>query len=490
MAGGALAILRDRATLLGLVTVAGLAALQMPTPVHGDQALEIVYGRSLLDGKGMYGDAGLWDIRPPGVYLLHEVAAWLPGDDLLGARFLEALWLLATAVVACALVGTRLVSAAARFALPVLVVVHLAFAKPEFLGQPESFLGLPLLVACWGGLRGSRGGFARLFACGVALAVVVLLKHPFAAVPIAAWLVASRASGERVSSMLRRLLPAAAAALLALIIAAMWIYLTGDLADAAWSLLLFGPTTGGLDGRPIIRLFYMLQAAGALLGPALVLGTGYVLAQRRSLDTVDRSLATWALVGGALLLPQHWWPYHPIVLEVPVGILGTRAIDALAEHSRRRIAALAFVLVLPTAFATSTVADLAGEGFGLSAQNREALALADRPAVAQARAWVDTLEPSDGAFYFGDPIGQMLAHRPYAAGIHGWSPEWFDKGMWHRLTSQIQTSRPERIAMDEFSRDYADLRGEEFLALLAEGWCEAGGIDDVTWYVRRDLGEC
>lgn len=481
----------DRASIAGIAVVALLAVLQLPTPVHGDQALAIVFGRAILDGAGMFGDTGTWDFRPPGIFLLHAASTALPGDDVVGARVLEGIWWVGTAAFASKVLGSGLRTPLGRLALPLLVGgVHLAVASPRELGQPESFLGLPLLVACWSGLPDATPSTRRRIAGGVALGLVALLKHPFVLVPLLVWFLAGRPR-PRVADVVRRVAPIVGVGLLVVGAVVLWLAIRGDLGDAAWTLFVYGPSTPGMDGRPLRRLLDMGVAAVLLFGPAALVALHRLVVRRRSLEVLDRALLVWLVAGGALLLPQHWWPYLPVVLVVPVCVLAARAVDALAADRRRAgLAALVVVLALPLARLGARGLDLLDHGLGLSADDRRELALADRPAVGDAAAWVATLGPDDAAFAFGDPVAMLLADRPYAASIHGWSPEFLDADLWARLTRQLAESRPERIAVDGFARGYAEQRDPAFLAFLDEGWCPDGGTDGVTWYVRRDLATC
>jgi hypothetical protein len=479
------------AGLVGLSIVLGLAVLQIPTPLGGDQALAVVAGRTVLDGGGLYGSAGFWDIRPPFGFILHTAAVALPGDDAVGARLLELVWILATAALALRVVGARLRSTAAVVSVPLLVGgTYLASADPGRLGQPESFVGGPLLLAIWGVLPAEDGEDrrGRRVAAGAGAAVALLLKHPYAAIAVAAWTVAALRRPGLPAGPLRWFAPVLAGAAAVLLPVGAWLAATGDLGDALWTMAVYAPRAAGLGGREGSLLVELVKSAALLVGPSVIVAA---TALRRSpLDPLRAALLTWIVVGVPLVLVQHWWPYLPALLVVPTGLLAALAIDRVGDD-RRWVGAFAVLLVLvPLRGVIRTGTDLLDHGMGLGADDRAALLRDDRAAVADAEAWVARLDEPGPVFVLGDPIGVVLADRTPGASVHGWSPEFYDEEVWARLVRQLEASRPVAIAVDEQYRLVVAERGQAFLDLLGRDYCRSGGAGTLTFWVPGPGGEC
>lgn len=490
-----------RASVVGLVAVAALGVLQVPSPLTGDQALYLVGGRSLAGGLGL--TDGFWIDKTPAILLWYGGVRAVTGEGAAWFRLAEIVWLLGFVSWLAVCLRERYRTAWGATAMPLLVVgTHLAVATPYELGQVEALIGVPLFLAVWGVLPDADGGcppVRRRALAGVCAAAALAFKQPYLVIPVAAWSVtALRTPGLRRP---RWLLPAVLALGTTLVVTCAWIALTGDLGDALWTWFRYAPTTGSMDGRPLARLRSMVAAAVTLEGLAAVLAAIGVVRARRARDPLRDALATWVVVGGVLILAQHWWDYLPIVLVVPVGILAADALDDLASTgwpARRRwgAAALALGLALPAAVRVGErTLDLAHHGFALSTADRVVYRAELEPVVLEARAFRAALEASgagaaDGVYVLGDPQYQYEAGVPYAAAINGWSPEFLTEELWDRLTAELRSSEPGHILVDDFSRAEAEERGGAFLAWLDDRYCLVRRLGDADWYAQRGSSRC
>jgi hypothetical protein len=157
----------------GITIVAGIPTLNYP---YGpDQALFAHIGDRLRHGAALYVD--VWDVKPPGVFLVYALIGLLPGPEF---RVLRAVDLLcsATAVLAVYVLGytywNRLAGAVAGGLWGVTYVVATGFWHSA---QPDSFMVLPLILALLVYELGRRRADRRLaFASGVLFAFCAQLR--------------------------------------------------------------------------------------------------------------------------------------------------------------------------------------------------------------------------------------------------------------------------------------------------------------------------
>jgi hypothetical protein len=141
---------REFARRYRLVATAFLAVLLLgiPTlivPLYTDQALFALAGRMLLHGEMPYRD--FWDIKPPGVYFAYASAFLVMGERMASIRVLD-LVNTAAVMVALYLLGKRLFSEPAGILAGCFYgVTYLARSTYQGLGQAESFLALPVVLA-------------------------------------------------------------------------------------------------------------------------------------------------------------------------------------------------------------------------------------------------------------------------------------------------------------------------------------------------------
>ncbi|MFD1512002.1 ArnT family glycosyltransferase [Halomarina rubra] len=141
-------------------------------PMHVDESTFLVLGEAILNGATPYVD--LVDHKPPGVFAVGALLAWLPGESYVAARLLVGALHLVSAVLVVAL-GTRLRDRLTGLVAGLLFLVGVYL--PHFDGyyfMTEPFCLVALLVAALA-LFSERQGTDAL--AGVALAVGVLFNQ-------------------------------------------------------------------------------------------------------------------------------------------------------------------------------------------------------------------------------------------------------------------------------------------------------------------------
>jgi hypothetical protein len=145
-------------------------------PYGRDQAVFADVARTILSGGMPYRD--VWEIKPPGVYLLYAAITALLGPSMAVVRVVDLL-LQAAAVLLLYQIGRPLVGRRGA-ALGALIYAALYLHRGYWsTAQAESFAALPTLLVLLLCRRARRGhARVRLFLAGVLAGCVVLLKYP------------------------------------------------------------------------------------------------------------------------------------------------------------------------------------------------------------------------------------------------------------------------------------------------------------------------
>lgn len=431
-----------------LVGVAGLAAAAVTRPYTGDQALYRLIGRELLAGRALYTE--VWDIKQPGIFLVHAAVEAVAGPVEVATRLLDVLAVLATA----ALVGAALrgrVPGAAAFWVPVGVAATVLFgARSLELGQVEQIALVPMTAAVALALPrdGRRPGPVALLAAGVAVGVVAVLKLWLAAVPLAAVVAALCAAGVRDRRTAARVALVVAGAALPVAATLLWLADAGAL-GAAWRTW-FVDAVAVLDvagSRPLGRLvtgagrFAVLWAV--LLVPAALALPG-VLRRR---DPLDLAALAWTAAGAVVLLGQLWWAYHWVVLVPGVAWLAARGVAPL----RRRARSLVLLCALPAV--------------GLVLTDRAGVDPASDRTVVRAELAASGLAPGESLYVLGDPLYHLESGRPVPLRLNGWSPELFTPGQWDEVGADLAGPRRPDVVLVEAA--YAAVTADHGAAVAA-----------------------
>jgi 4-amino-4-deoxy-L-arabinose transferase-like glycosyltransferase len=153
--------------------------LGLPTliiPFSSDNAWFALGARTLLDGDQLYSD--YWDQKPPMIYFVYALPFALVGEHMEAVRALDLLNTLAVMAVLFAL-GRRLFGERSGvFAAGLYGFTYLAWTGVDGLGETESFLSLPLLLAVLLYRADDRPGSVawRALASGVLLGVAFAFK--------------------------------------------------------------------------------------------------------------------------------------------------------------------------------------------------------------------------------------------------------------------------------------------------------------------------
>ncbi|MGH2604253.1 MAG: glycosyltransferase family 39 protein, partial [Dehalococcoidia bacterium] len=167
-----------------VVTAIGLPTLILP--FWSDNAIFSVIGTAVAEGRFPYVDA--WDQKPPSIYFIYAVAIQGPFGLMRNVRVFDLLW---TAITVALLVelGRR------WWTLRAGVIGGITYGGVYFtvstwtqLAQPDSFIGLPLVLALLL-VHGAHGRGSLLVVAGVSLGfafqlrAIIALLIPFCTLP-------------------------------------------------------------------------------------------------------------------------------------------------------------------------------------------------------------------------------------------------------------------------------------------------------------------
>jgi hypothetical protein len=177
------------ATLPHAFAVAVVTAIGLPTlilPFWSDNAIFSVIGTAVAEGRFPYADA--WDQKPPSIYFIYAVAVQGPFGLMRNVRVFDLFWTAATVVLLVEL-GRR------WWTLRAGVIGGITYGGMYFtvstwtqLAQPDSFIGLPLVLALLL-VHGARGRGPLLVLAGVSLGfafqlrAITALLIPFSTLP-------------------------------------------------------------------------------------------------------------------------------------------------------------------------------------------------------------------------------------------------------------------------------------------------------------------
>jgi hypothetical protein len=344
---------------VGLVALS--AAVHLPGLVFGpslDAAVFDVVGWRVIEGVPLYG--GIWDHKPPGIYLLTAVAE--AGRGFVYPWLIT--WMISVVATAATglLVARLLVRAGFRHVAPAVAILLVLLSGQYLISLGGGLAEQPATVAATAAvlLAAAPTTTRRWVAAGALLAIGVLISVQ--AAPAALALVVLAVRGV---TPLRGLAAAAAGGLAVILATVAALGVLGVLAPA-------------IDAVFTYNAAYRLaaqDAAGALsplpwtvlaLVPLLALGAAGLLAMRRWPEARSLSLAAAAWTGGGLILlvvQGRFYAHYIVPIMVPLAVLGGVGwadLDRLRQRRRRMTPILAgagVVLLL--------VATLAGVAGGL-----------------------------------------------------------------------------------------------------------------------------
>jgi len=495
--------------ILAAVALLGLGALVQP--FTWDQAVFALGAERLLAGGRLYAD--YWDFKQPGIFWFFALAGRLFGMHELGVHLLELVWMVGLAVILqTATRGWLGNVASACSPLPVCGFYY-TVARDWHLLQVEGLVLLPLTLswaAAWRA-EGSRRAELAWVAAGACGGVALLFKFALAPVLVAIWIVPAwgwiaRSHEARPGRTARLVAALAMGGALPIVPALVTLGSGGGLALVWWTWLVYpAQVLGRLHGLPIRNLVATGRwLAGSWL-PVLVpatLGAWRVL--RSHGDRIGWSLLAWLASGIAVFMIQRWsgWEYQVFLVLVPLGLLATRGLEALAQAIARRWPGAATVRAIAAVLVLGAVATFAG-ALSRSVEAVRTGAIVD-PAVRRAllakrsrgaydhytkmTAFLQAPEAEPGPIYvLGNPLAYWMCGRPPAIAMPGGisiyaAPEW------SLIARQLEAAKPPYILVEDpmaerlREKDAIDgpLRG-----LLERDYRPGARMGTGRWLVRR-----
>jgi hypothetical protein len=500
----------DRASVLrvgGVALIGLLALLHVPFPFDHDQGLFMSGARAIAGGAKLYVD--FWDMKQPGIYWYYLAAGEAFGFDEVGLHLLDLLWTLALGWILIRIAARTLRSQLLIALMPLICLgPFYAATSPWHLSQVEIIVALPLAATVAVLLDtgfDDRRLAARCAVAGALGALVIVLKAMLAVIPaamilLALWDARRLAQASPRDVIVRGLVPALLGAAAALLPAIFYLWDTGTLGDAMWTLLTY-PRLAVAEypvappWRLRLGIEWFVHASWVLL-PFALLGAWHDL--RRGSRMAMFALL-WLVGSGLETLVQtlSWWEYHFDLFFVPTGLLAARGFDLLASGDVLRgpqlrrgvfaaglvalVATIAvpiarktsIVLASPSPFASRTAVMLRID-HGFETVIEEEHLLDDPHAL-----------PGDIAVLGGDGRLMLYAHRPIL---------WKVNGAAHFLAWQvreeadaIEKDRPAYIYLAPHSRYLYTHGTDEIERYVASHYvARLHDVRDGVWYERND----
>ncbi len=318
-----------------LVLLLGLPTLIVP--LYTDATVFALGARTILSGGFPYRD--LWDVKPPGIYFVYALAFIPFGQHMVSVRIFD-LANTALAMGAIYLLGRRLFGERAGvFAGCLYGATYLTRAGFDGLGQTESFLALPVVVAVLLYRPDSRhNANAAAFLSGVLLGLAFSIKFSaaFYVLALPAIEVMFGEERRRFAPALKRLSIAAGGFLAVPAVFAVYLAAGGALGDfidiqrlhvAPYTSLHWSPPgesylrfAGRVTHEYVTDNLYLVVPAVGALFVALA-------GSRRRETALVAILAIASLVG--VWSQGKFYPYHWLAMAFPLALLAAFAIDQI-----------------------------------------------------------------------------------------------------------------------------------------------------------------
>ena len=210
-----------------------------------------------------------------------------------------------------------------------------------------------------------------------------------------------------------------------------------------------------------------------------------------------------ALAVGALLGILAFWiganaPQSQTLLlaSIAVGVCAVIAAEFLISRPRLRrwtlqvsLAALAISIGLIAIAPVKKFDSLMHHDFALTVDARADLRQSWNSDYGAVDADLEVLRQGHmlpGPIYvLGDPLVLLRANRPQAVPILGWGPEIFDDRAWSELESDLRSTLPPYIVVDEFSQALIRSRHPDLMMFIRSRYKIAFVGASGTWYVLR-----
>jgi hypothetical protein len=334
--------------LAGLCTAVGLSKVHYA--LMDDQTLFLRGAEVIRDGGVLYRD--LWDIKPPGIFLLYFLGGELFGFTDVGIHLFELAILVGFAVVAFLWLRFSIGPRAAWLGAFLAVLFYYAISDEGVFGNAEGWACLPAAIAGFGLLAPRSTG--RLALAGLCAGLLILLKLFYGLIFAAfglMFLIFDRDASRRVRTWVVLLISAA----VPVVATVAWFAYRGAL-PGLYHAVFTVPYEARYIVDPMKRLdilrfgFWNFWADIRPLRLLLVPALWAACAKRhdRKMLMAFAFLVAWIGAGaiGILLQFQSWWQFHWLLILPPVALLAGFGLDwaltqlVRADAVRRAVAAL------------------------------------------------------------------------------------------------------------------------------------------------------
>ena len=320
--------------LVALCTAVGLSKVHYH--LMDDQTLFLRGAEVLRNGGTLYRD--IWDIKPPGVFLLYLVGGEMFGFTDAGIHLFELLIMVSTAAVSFLLLRLAIGAWAAWMGAFLTVFFYYSMNVEGDFCNVEAFACLPAAIAGFS-LLSPRGKWPLALA-GMSAGLLILIKPFYGLIGVGFWaafLIADRKASRRASTWVI-LLISAAAPVLAMILWFAWRGALPELFDA----LVVTPFEAKLTVSPLSRLYGLRLSIGHFcygfrpLWPMLIAAVwaAYQNRRNRKLMTAVAFLGAWIITGaiGVLLQLQSWFQFQFLLILPPLGLLAGLGVSWTLTH--------------------------------------------------------------------------------------------------------------------------------------------------------------
>jgi hypothetical protein len=325
-------------SLLAAAILFGLSSLAYPWTLL-DSPLSAYAAKVILEGGTLYKD--VWDVRAPGVFFTFALQQFLLGGSGVAMRAFDVLWQLSTGLVLAHLAWLLLRRHGVGFIAGFIYLLTYFSQNYFHWAEPDTFLSLPLALACLFAVKGIASGRGVHWAlAGAMVGIAALFKLPYGLFGVGLILAAIQQPRGEQKALVARLLGLAAGFATPLAACFGYFALKGGLQEFLVTQLVFAPAyvkhihatipVGQVLGSAFALLLVPLYAiAGIGLGGMFV-----SMVQRKTIAPAEKLVAFWFAVGVVTLFLQgSFLPYHYTTLYAPLAVLSAGPIHALLFES-------------------------------------------------------------------------------------------------------------------------------------------------------------
>lgn len=507
-------LLRSNPRLVAsFVALVLIAAIYLPFPLKGDQAMFLYGAHEMANGARLYVD--FWDMKQPGIFWFYQAAGELVRFDQIGVRTLELLWALALAVLLTIWMAPEL-RQQALVPWVSLYSVGIAYGATYwdtvYGGQVEFLVALPIAATLFFLLRktGSIAARTRLdILAGVCVAIVVIFKLVLALIPAAliALIVLRAITAERQSAadvLVQRLLPIAAGFCGCIALAAGYFWAQGSLSEAWWANLVYPRLAiEEFPHAPLWRMRASIETFLIAMWPLLPLVVIGVIGGLRRRSFYVLALLVWIVAAALAVLIQvlSWWLYHFALFVIPFGLLALFGIDScltwLARKEiratvRRTVAVLLCAVPLLVGVLVPALHHFSRVWLSGPPPWKNLYAFADRAdrivaSLRKGAAFLNEPTAHPGAIgVLGDPRMVAVSGRRPVPEINGWT--YFLPSQLAQEAEDLRQARPPYVYVSRYLA-HLHTNGTPVLYQTLDELYRLRSTDEANgaWYVRRDL---